>query len=105
MEKTIEVKGVDLGSFYGPADTNLKILENIFSSKIIVRGNKIKIIGDEKEINLIDQILFEMASTLNEKGSLDQSDVETLLAFNMSNSKSNKSSSKKGIDFNWVPYR
>ena len=34
MEKTIEVKGVDLGSFYGPADTNLKILENIFSSKM-----------------------------------------------------------------------
>ena len=99
MEKTIEVKGVDLGSFYGPADTNLKILENIFSSKIIVRGNKIKIIGDEKEINLIDQILFEMASTLNEKGSLDQNDVETLLAFNMSNSKSNKSSSKNIIHY------
>lgn len=99
MEKTIEVKGVDLGSFYGPADTNLKILENIFSSKIIVRGNKIKIIGDEKEINLIDQILFEMASTLNEKGSLDQNDVETLLAFNMSNSNSNKSSSKNIIHY------
>ena len=99
MEKTIEVKGVDLGSFYGPADTNLKILENIFSSKIIVRGNKIKIIGDEKEINLIDQILFEMASTLNEKGSLDQNDVETLLTFNMSNSNSNKSSSKNIIHY------
>ena len=28
MEKTIEMKGVDLGSFFGPADTNLKILEN-----------------------------------------------------------------------------
>ena len=24
MEKTIEMKGVDLGSFFGPADTNLK---------------------------------------------------------------------------------
>ena len=37
MEKTIEMKGVDLGSFFGPADTNLKLLENnsaIFSLSI-----------------------------------------------------------------------
>ena len=27
MEKTIELKGVDLGVFFGPADTNLKIVE------------------------------------------------------------------------------
>ena len=67
MEKTIEMKGVDLGSFFGPADTNLKLIENIFSSKIIVRGNLIKIIGEEQEIDLIDRILNEMASTLNEK--------------------------------------
>ena len=82
MEKTIEMKGVDLGSFFGPADTNLKILENNFSSKIIVRGNVIKIIGEENEIYTINQIFHEMASTLNEKGSLAKSDIETLLTFN-----------------------
>ena len=38
MEKTIELKGVDLGVFFGPADTNLKIVEENFSSRIIVRG-------------------------------------------------------------------
>ena len=42
MEKTIEMKGVDLGSFFGPADTNLKLIEKLFSSKIIARGNLIK---------------------------------------------------------------
>ena len=82
MEKTIEMKGIDLGSFFGPADTNLKLIENNFSSTIIVRGSVIKIIGDEKEISAINQIFHEMAATLNEKGSLGKSDVETLLTFN-----------------------
>jgi len=84
MEKTIEMKGVDLSSFFGPEDTNLKLIENLFSSKIIARGNLIKIIGDEAEINAISQIFHEMASALNEKGSLDLNDVETLLTFNSS---------------------
>ena len=84
MEKTIEMKGVDLGSFFGPADTNLKLIEKLFSSKIIARGNLIKIIGDEAEVNTISQVFHEMASTLNEKGSLEISDVETLLTFNSS---------------------
>ena len=99
MEKTIEMKGVDLGSFFGPADTNLKLIENIFSSKIIVRGNLIKIIGEEQEIDLIDRILNEMASTLNEKGSLMKSDVETLLAFNVSGENSAKSGTKNIIHY------
>ena len=47
MEKTIELKGVDLSAFFGPADTNLKIVEENFSSRIIVRGNQVKIIGEE----------------------------------------------------------
>ena len=84
MEKTIEMKGVDLGSFFGPADTNLKLIESLFSSKIIARGNLIKIIGDEAEVNTISQIFHEMASALNEKGTLELGDVETLLTFNSS---------------------
>ena len=84
MEKTIEMKGVDLGSFFGPADTNLKLIESLFTSKIIARGNLIKIIGDEAEVNTISQIFHEMASALNEKGTLELSDVETLLTFNSS---------------------
>ena len=35
MEKTIEMKGVDLGSFFGPADTNLKLIEKLFSSNTL----------------------------------------------------------------------
>ena len=99
MEKTIEMKGVDLGSFFGPEDTNLKLIENLFSSKIIARGNLIKIIGDEAEINAISQIFYEMASALNEKGSLDLSDVKTLLTFNSSVISSDTKKSKHVVHY------
>ena len=99
MEKTIEMKGVDLGSFFGPADTNLKLIEKLFSSKIIARGNLIKIIGDEAEVNTISHVFHEMASTLNEKGSLEISDVETLLTFNSSAMSSGGSKSKYIIHY------
>ena len=79
MEKTIELKGVDLGVFFGPADTNLKIVEENFSSRIIVRGNQVKIIGEEMEIPFINEVFHEMGVTLNRKGSLDQKDVKTLI--------------------------
>ena len=99
MEKTIEMKGVDLGSFFGPADSNLKLIESLFSSKIIARGNLIKIIGDESEVNTISQIFHEMASALNEKGTLELSDVETLLTFNSSTIASEKTKPKHIIHY------
>ena len=99
MEKTIEMKGVDLGSFFGPADSNLKLIESLFSSKIIARGDLIKIIGDESEVNAISQILHEMASALNEKGTLELSDVETLLTFNSSTIASEKTKPKHIIHY------
>ena len=79
MEKTIELNGLDLGVFFGPADTNLKIVEENFSSRIIVRGNQVKIIGKKTEIAFINEVFHEMAVTLNRKGSLEQKDVKTLI--------------------------
>ena len=79
MKKTIEMKGMDLGMLFGPADANLKLVEGAFASKIIVRGNIIKIDGDEKEVPVIHEVFHEMGSTLNRKGSLTQEDVKTLI--------------------------
>ncbi|MDP7565329.1 MAG: PhoH family protein [Candidatus Marinimicrobia bacterium] len=79
MEKTIEMKGMDLGMLFGPADANLKLVEGAFASKIIVRGNIIKIDGDEKEVPVIHEVFHEMGSTLNRKGSLTQEDVKILI--------------------------
>ena len=84
MEKTIEIKGVDLAQLIGPADANLKMVEDAFSSQIIVRGSKIKIIGDKSEVLFINDIFHEMGATLNQKGSLSKKDVKTLISINKS---------------------
>ena len=79
MEKTIEMKGMDLSMLFGPADANLKLVEDAFTSQIIVRGNIIKIDGEEQEVNIAHEVFHEMGSTLNRKGSLTQDDVKTLI--------------------------
>ena len=68
----------------GPADANLKMVEDAFSSQIIVRGSKIKIIGEESEVLFINDVFHEMGATLNRKGSLTQKDVKTLINVNKS---------------------
>ena len=75
------------------------MIESLFSSKIIARGDLIKIIGDESEVNTISQIFHEMASALNEKGTLELSDVETLLTFNSSAIASEKTKPKHIIHY------
>jgi len=95
MEKTIELNGVDLALFFGPGDVNLKIIEENFSSQIIVRGSEIKILGDKTEVPFIYELFQEMGITLDRKGSLDQKDIKTLITVNKSqNGQENKALDK-----------
>ena len=85
MEKTIEIKGMDQNLLFGPADTNLKLVEDSFKSQIVVRGNIIKIDGEDNEVNIISSIFHEMNSTLNRKGSITSKDVKTIINFTANN--------------------
>ena len=89
MEKTIEIKGMDQNLLFGPADTNLKLVEDSFKSQIVVRGNIIKIDGDDNEVNIISSIFHEMNATLNRKGSITSKDVKTLINFTANNNDTN----------------
>ncbi len=79
MKKTIELKGVDCQQLFGIADTHLALIEKTFSSKIIVRGNTILIEGEEQEVQLIDELFYEMIQTLQQKGSLTKDDIKQLI--------------------------
>ena len=68
MEKTIEIKGMDQNLLFGPADINLKLVEDSFKSQIVIRGDIIKIEGEDNEPNSISSNFHEMNSTLNRKG-------------------------------------
>ena len=79
MKKNIALKGVDIQALLGAGDTNLRILEDNFSARVVVRGNKFHIDGEKGEVEIIGNLVHEMSQTLNRKGSLTQKNVQDLL--------------------------
>ena len=79
MEKIIELNGIDINSFLGPQDQNIKLIEDAFASKIIVRDNRIKVFGKKDNVQLSLTAIDSITSALNTKGSLTRKDVSSLL--------------------------
>ncbi len=78
MEKVIEIKSLDPTLLLGVGDSNIRILEDLIEAKIIVRGNKIKIHGDEKAVAHASRLFHEMIETLGSKGNLTVRDIQSL---------------------------
>ena len=79
MKKSIILKGVDIQALIGAGDINLRILEDNFSARFVVRGNEFHIDGEKGEVETIGNLIHEMSQTLNRKGSLTQKNVQDLL--------------------------
>tara|TARA_Y100001980_G_scaffold46287_1_gene29583 strand:+ start:2789 stop:3730 length:942 start_codon:yes stop_codon:yes gene_type:complete len=80
LEKIIDIKTIDPISILGIADCNLKLVQSEIPISIVVRGQKLKIIGGKDNVKQAGQILFEMIETLNSKGSLHKDDVRNLIS-------------------------
>ena len=50
MKKTINIDGVDPILFVGLNDQNIKVLEESYNSKIVVRGSSMNLDGKKEEI-------------------------------------------------------
>ncbi len=79
MKKTIELKGVDLQILLGVADTHVRLLNDTFSTNILVRGNEIKLDGQKDDVEMVHEIIHEMIQTLSRKGVLTKKDVHQLI--------------------------
>ena len=79
MDKTIDIRGLDLAMLFGPADSHLRIIEDSFAVKTIIRNDNIKITGEKNKIDLAKEILHEMKQTLGRKGSINLKDVKQLI--------------------------
>ena len=87
MKKKIDIGGVDPILFVGLNDENIKLLENHFNSKIIVRGSDMNVDGSKDEISHIELVVRNMLTLINKQGSLTIDDVSDLLSFNNLNNK------------------
>ncbi|MFW5972107.1 MAG: PhoH family protein [Bacillota bacterium] len=60
----------------GNKDKNLKIIENNTGSRLIARGNKIKIIGEEINVNKAENILKKLIKVTPEERGLNEQEVK-----------------------------
>ena len=79
MKKIFDISLVDPLSFIGSNDKNIKLLENNFSTSIIVRGSEIKLDGKKDEVEILNTIFTNMLSTVESKGIIEENDVQDLI--------------------------
>lgn len=79
-EKTISVESINPLEIFGVNDTNLVLLKKQFPKlKIVARGNDVKVIGDEEQIDLFERKFSLMILHYERFGKLSENDVEDLL--------------------------
>ena len=80
MKKTVELRDVDPLGIAGVADENLKILEEAFPCKILLRGSTVTLEGSKEDTAQVEEVLMEMMKTYSRKDSLTDGDVRSLVA-------------------------
>lgn len=79
-EKIIPIESVNPLEIFGVNDANLDLLKNHFPKlKVIARGNEIKILGEESEIDVFEKRFALMVLHLERFGKLSEYDVRDLL--------------------------
>lgn len=79
-EKIIEITSIDPVTIYGVNDAKLEIIRKYFPKlKIIARGDVLKLVGDNDEMNRFEQALNAFIQHFNRYGSLTDSNIEHLL--------------------------
>ena len=51
MEKTLDIKGIDLAALFGAADAHLRLIEGSFAVNVVVRNDNIKLKGDDIQLS------------------------------------------------------
>ena len=78
-KKNIVLKEVDPLILLGKNDTYLKMIEENFRSKIVVRGENVTLEGTPEEVEKIENIFSELIFLINRNKMLHERDVETVI--------------------------
>jgi phosphate starvation-inducible protein PhoH and related proteins len=80
VEKTITLENIPLTEFLGVGNKNIKEIASAFpKSKIISRGNEIKIQGSSPEIIKINEILTSLIDHYNKYGTITQENIASFI--------------------------
>lgn len=80
IEKTISLDEIEAAAFFGANNTNLRHLQNKFPKlKIVARGHELKVMGEETEIDQLDEKVNLLINSLQNNGSLSEHKVNEIL--------------------------
>jgi phosphate starvation-inducible PhoH-like protein len=86
QERRISIKGIDPLQLLGLHDEHLRMVEEAFPSKIVVRGDEIIFSGESSDLDKVEQFWMEVLFLLNKNGRLGPSDVKSAIALVMNGS-------------------
>ena len=89
MKRQLQLKDIDPIVFAGASDQNIKLIENNFNSKIVLRGNQLHLEGNKNELIILESLINDIIFTINQKGFIDDNDVSTLINSSNVDEKSN----------------
>lgn len=100
MEKLIEKVFILSDSIspltvYGYQDCHLKHIESELKVRLIARGNEIKIIGEESEVNQVENIFNEITHLVKKTDKLTKEDLDTTIQITIS--KSSQPAAEQGM--------
>lgn len=79
-ELKLTLETVDQAQFWGANNDHYEIIKNAFPKlKIVARGNEVKVLGDEAELNLFQQQFDRLISHLDTYRTLTTSDIENII--------------------------
>ena len=82
-EQILQIENVDPKDLYGPNDKYLDKVKSLFPKlKIIARGDFIKVMGDEDEMEHFISRYEMLTVQLERKGKIDEKDIEDILLSN-----------------------
>ncbi len=80
IQKTIELNSISLIDFYGANNSNINKINDFFPKlKIIVRGNKLKLIGEENLINQFEIKFNLFIDHFNKYNFLNKDSIENII--------------------------
>ncbi|WP_375324264.1 PhoH family protein [Flagellimonas sp. GZD32] len=95
-ELVIELTEISPQEFFGQQNANIELLKKYFPKlKIVARGNKIKVFGDEELLEEFDKRFDELTGQFAKYNKLDENMIERILT---STSKEDYTSSKSSGD-------
>lgn len=79
-ELKLTLETVDQAQFWGANNDHYEIIKNAFPKlKIVARGNEVKVLGDEAELNLFQQQFDRLINHLDTYRTLTTSDIENII--------------------------